>query len=65
MQIYKLEVNILITFGIRAMFSKNIKSQGTQEGTHRREFLDKVMGNMDKVFVLMETFLKFSAFLIF
>ena len=39
--------------------------QGIQKGTHRREFLDKVMSNMDKVLVFMETFLKFFALLIF
>lgn len=55
MQIYK------ITFSVHVMFLGNFKWQNT----HRREFLDKVMGNMDKILVLMETLLKFFTLLIF
>lgn len=37
----------------------------TAAGTHRRELLDKVMGNVNQVLVLMETLLKPFAFFIF
>lgn len=33
--------------------------------THRRQFLDQIVSNMDEVFIVLETLLKFSPLLLF